>query len=77
MRPKIEALTILQLEALGEALLDFREIADRDTWLRKHQYRQPYSIIAGPNNVRFKLGVKASMALDINLRAEHELPLLP
>ena len=36
-RSQIEVLSIFQLEALGEALLDFREIADLDTWLREYQ----------------------------------------
>ncbi len=36
-RSQIEALSITQLESLGEALLDFRAIADLDTWLRTQQ----------------------------------------
>jgi Domain of unknown function (DUF4351) len=31
---QIQALSVTQLEALGEALLDFTEMADLDTWLR-------------------------------------------
>jgi len=35
-RSQIEALSIFQLEALGEALLDFSEIADLGTWLQEN-----------------------------------------
>ena len=34
LQSQIAVLSITQLEALGEALLDFREIADLDTWLQ-------------------------------------------
>ena len=33
LKTKIEALTIAQLEDLGEALLDFATIADLEAWL--------------------------------------------
>ena len=36
-RSQIDGLSITQLEALGEALLDFRAIADLDVWLRENQ----------------------------------------
>lgn len=36
-RSQIEALPITQLESLGEALLNFRAIADLDAWLRAQQ----------------------------------------
>lgn len=36
-RSQIEALSILQLETLGEALLDFRDVDDLDVWLRENQ----------------------------------------
>jgi predicted transposase YdaD len=34
MRSQIQALSLTQLEALGEALLDFRKPDDLDEWLR-------------------------------------------
>jgi predicted transposase YdaD len=34
MRLQVQALSLAQLEALGEALLDFSETADLDEWLR-------------------------------------------
>jgi hypothetical protein len=37
LRAQIEALPITQLEALGEALLDFSATADLDAWLRENQ----------------------------------------
>ncbi|NEQ99847.1 MAG: DUF4351 domain-containing protein [Cyanothece sp. SIO2G6] len=33
MAPPLEALTIEQVEALGEALLDFETVADLECWL--------------------------------------------
>ena len=36
MRLQVQALSLAQLEALGEALLDFSEPADLDEWLRTH-----------------------------------------
>jgi len=36
MRLQVQALSLAQLEALGEALLDFSEPADLDEWLRSH-----------------------------------------
>lgn len=33
MRSQVEALSLAQLEALGEALLDFSELADLVNWL--------------------------------------------
>ena len=36
MRLQVQALSLPQLEALGEALLDFSEPADLDAWLRTH-----------------------------------------
>ncbi|MEB3337649.1 MAG: Rpn family recombination-promoting nuclease/putative transposase [Leptolyngbyaceae bacterium] len=36
LRSQIEVLPLEQLEALGEALLDFRAIADLETWLQTH-----------------------------------------
>lgn len=36
-RSQIEALSITQLELLGEALLDFRAITDLDAWLQQNQ----------------------------------------
>jgi predicted transposase YdaD len=35
-RSQVQALSLPQLEALGEALLDFSEPADLDEWLRSH-----------------------------------------
>jgi predicted transposase YdaD len=35
-RSQVQALSLTQLEALGEALLDFSEPADLDEWLRSH-----------------------------------------
>ncbi|MGI0488541.1 DUF4351 domain-containing protein [Pantanalinema rosaneae CENA516] len=37
VRSQIEALSLAQLESLGEALLDFRAIADLDAWLQANQ----------------------------------------
>jgi predicted transposase/invertase (TIGR01784 family) len=37
VRSQIAALPVDQLESLGEALLDFRTIADLDAWLRRQQ----------------------------------------
>ncbi len=34
MRSKIEALSLTQVEALGDALLDFQTIADLEAWLQ-------------------------------------------
>ncbi len=39
-RSRLEHLSLTQLEALGEALLDFRAIADLDTWLQGNRYRE-------------------------------------
>jgi len=36
MRLQVQALSLPQLESLGEALLDFSEPADLDAWLRTH-----------------------------------------
>jgi predicted transposase YdaD len=36
MRLQVQALSLAQLEALGEALLDFSEPADLEEWLRSH-----------------------------------------
>lgn len=36
-RSQIETLSTTQLEALGEALLDFRELADLKIWLQENQ----------------------------------------
>ena len=36
MREQIDALSLEQLEALGEALLDFNGITDLENWLREH-----------------------------------------
>lgn len=36
LRSRLDSLSIEQLEALGEALLDFRTIADLETWLQPH-----------------------------------------
>jgi predicted DNA-binding ribbon-helix-helix protein len=36
MRSQIETLSVEQLEALGEALLDFAAIADLTTWLQAY-----------------------------------------
>ncbi|NJO53017.1 MAG: DUF4351 domain-containing protein, partial [Leptolyngbyaceae cyanobacterium RM2_2_4] len=33
---QIQSLTLEQLEALGEALLDFNDLADLETWLKVH-----------------------------------------
>ena len=43
LKVKIEALTIVQLEDLGEALLDFATIADLEAWLAQVQIRQGIS----------------------------------
>jgi hypothetical protein len=37
MQSQIKALSLAQLEALGEALLDFSEAGDLLTWLQRHQ----------------------------------------
>jgi predicted transposase YdaD len=37
MRLQVQALSLPQIEALGEALLDFSEPADLDEWLRSHR----------------------------------------
>jgi predicted transposase YdaD len=37
LRSQVESLSVLELEALGEALLDFSAIADLTTWLQAHQ----------------------------------------
>jgi Domain of unknown function (DUF4351)/Putative transposase, YhgA-like len=37
VRSQIDALSVPQLEALAEALLDFEAIADLETWLQAHQ----------------------------------------
>jgi hypothetical protein len=37
MRSQIQALPLTQLEALGEALLDFSEPADLETWLQSNR----------------------------------------
>ncbi len=36
MKAKVENLSITQLEDLGEALLDFSQLADLETWLEEH-----------------------------------------
>lgn len=36
-RSQIDALSLNQLEGLGEALLEFRTIADLDSWLQENQ----------------------------------------
>jgi predicted transposase YdaD len=36
MRSQIQALSLTQLEALGEALLDFTKPDDLDEWMRSH-----------------------------------------
>jgi len=36
VRSQIEAPSLAQLEELGEALLDFREAADLENWLREN-----------------------------------------
>jgi len=36
LQTRIAALPIEQLEALGEALLDFADLADLDSWLGEH-----------------------------------------
>lgn len=37
MQGEIEALSISQIEALGEALLDFAILPDLETWLAEHE----------------------------------------
>jgi predicted transposase YdaD len=37
IRAQVQALSLTQLEARGEALLDFSEPADLDEWLRTHR----------------------------------------
>jgi predicted transposase YdaD len=37
LRAQVEALTLAELEALGEALLDFETSADLQTWLQSHR----------------------------------------
>ncbi|UBF26517.1 Rpn family recombination-promoting nuclease/putative transposase [Kovacikia minuta CCNUW1] len=37
VQSQVEALSIIQLETLGEALLDFRELTDLDDWLQENQ----------------------------------------
>jgi len=37
LKTKIEALTIVQLEDLGEALLDFASVTDLEAWLAQAQ----------------------------------------
>jgi predicted transposase YdaD len=39
LKTKIEALTIAQLEDLGEALLDFASVTDLEAWLAQVQIR--------------------------------------
>lgn len=36
LQPQIEALSLPQLEDLGEALLDFSQVEDLETWLKVH-----------------------------------------
>jgi predicted transposase YdaD len=36
LRSQVESLSVSQLEALGEALLDFSSIEDLKTWLQTH-----------------------------------------
>jgi len=36
IRSQLDLLSLEQLELLGEALLDFRTIADLETWLQNH-----------------------------------------
>jgi hypothetical protein len=36
LRSQIQALSLTQLEALGEALLDFTKPDDLDEWMRSH-----------------------------------------
>ncbi len=35
-RSRVDALTITQLESLGEALLDFSNLSDLETWLAEN-----------------------------------------
>jgi hypothetical protein len=35
MRAKIDPLSLPQLESLGEALLDFTNLSDLETWLKE------------------------------------------
>jgi predicted transposase YdaD len=37
IRSQVEALSITQLDELGEALLDFSQLTDLTTWLNQHQ----------------------------------------
>jgi Domain of unknown function (DUF4351) len=49
-RSQVQALSLAQLEFLGEALLDFVEAGDWKQWLKTHSQNQPLtSYFAGPS----------------------------